>query len=124
MKHVKASSLSQVFNSDWSIKQEAINKGVDYNSIIYITCSKGDEVFGKQYKEGTTWIWAKGEIFGEDVSNKQDVLTPGRGIKIEDNIIFATGTSKWEDEPDDEVFEEEIQLVTYEEVKEFLNRQL
>lgn len=45
-------------------------------------------------------------------------------IGLINKIKDVSSVMKWEDEPDDEAFEEEIQLVTYEEVKEFLNRQL
>jgi hypothetical protein len=60
MKHVKATGLSSVFQGldPVTFTDEAKNKGVTNNSIIYIKCTEGDENFGKQFVPGSTWIWA------------------------------------------------------------------
>lgn len=41
----------------------AIASGVTPNSIIYIIC-QDDLEFGEQFKEGETFIWAKGNFYG------------------------------------------------------------
>ena len=66
MKHVKATGLSSVFNglNPVTFTEEAKNKGVTNNSIIYIKCVNGDDdKYGKQFVPGSTWIWAQGEWF-------------------------------------------------------------
>lgn len=65
MKHVKATGLSSVFEglNPVTFTDEAKNKGVTNNSIIYIKCTEGDENFGKQFVPGSTWIWTQGEWF-------------------------------------------------------------
>lgn len=65
MKHVKATGLSSVFQglNPVTFTDEAKNKGVTNNSIIYIKCEEGDEVYGEQFVPGSTWIWAQGEWF-------------------------------------------------------------
>lgn len=65
MKHVKATGLSSVFQEldPVTFTDEAKNKGVTNNSIIYIKCVDGDEKHGEQFVSGSTWIWAQGEWF-------------------------------------------------------------
>lgn len=65
MKHVKATGLSSVFQglNPVTFTDEAKNKGVTNNSIIYIKCEEGDEEYGEQFVPGSTWIWAQGEWF-------------------------------------------------------------
>lgn len=69
MKHVKATGLSSVFQglNPVTFTDEAKNRGVTNNSIIYIKCVEGDNVkFGEQFVPGSTWIWAQGEWFAKD----------------------------------------------------------
>ncbi len=66
MKHVKATGLSSVFQGldPVTFTDEAKNKGVTNNSIIYIKCEEGDDdKYGEQFVPGSTWIWAQGEWF-------------------------------------------------------------
>ena len=65
IKHVKATGLSSVFQGldPVTFTDEAKNKGVTNNSIIYIKCTEGDEKYGEQFVPGSTWIWAQGEWF-------------------------------------------------------------
>lgn len=65
MKHVKATGLSSVFQEldPVTFTDEAKNKGVTNNSIIYIKCAEGDTDYGEQFVPGSTWIWAQGEWF-------------------------------------------------------------
>lgn len=65
MKHVKATGLSSVFQGldPVTFTDEAKNKGVTNNSIIYIKCAEGDTDYGEQFVTGSTWIWAQGEWF-------------------------------------------------------------
>lgn len=66
VRNVKADSLASVFtDSTLSVfTQNAIEKGVTDDSIIYIVCGSSDAAtFGTQYTEGSHWIWAKGEMF-------------------------------------------------------------
>ena len=66
MKHVKATGLSSVFQEldPVTFTEEAKNKGVTNNSIIYIKCEEGDdEKYGEQFVPGSTWIWTQGEWF-------------------------------------------------------------
>ena len=65
IKHVKAVGLSSVFQglNPVTFTDEAKNKGVTNNSIIYIKCVEGDEKYGEQFVPGSTWIWAQGEWF-------------------------------------------------------------
>lgn len=65
MKHVKATGLSSVFQEldPVTFTDEAKNKGVTSNSIIYIKCVDGDDYYGEQFVPGSTWIWAQGEWF-------------------------------------------------------------
>lgn len=66
MKHVKADSLASVFvdSSLSTFTQRAIDSGVTQNSIIYITCDDQDIKFGRHFKNGSTWIWTWGELYG------------------------------------------------------------
>ncbi len=69
MKHVKATGLSSVFQGLDPVvfTEDAINKGVTNNSIIYIKCIEGDDdKYGEQFVPGSTWIWAQGEWFAKD----------------------------------------------------------
>lgn len=66
MKHVKATGLSSVFQglNPVTFTDEAKNKGVTNNSIIYIKCVDGDDdKYGEQFVPGSTWIWTQGEWF-------------------------------------------------------------
>lgn len=65
IKHVKATGLSSVFQglNPVTFTDDAVNKGVTNNSIIYIKCEGGDEAYGEQFVPGSTWIWAQGEWF-------------------------------------------------------------
>lgn len=66
MKHVKATGLSSVFQEldPVTFTDEAKNKGVTNDSIIYIKCVEGDDkIYGEQFVSGSTWIWAQGEWF-------------------------------------------------------------
>lgn len=65
IKHVKATGLSSVFEglNPVTFTDEAKNKGVTNNSIIYIKCVDGDDYYGEQFVPGSTWIWAQGEWF-------------------------------------------------------------
>lgn len=49
MKHVKATGLSSVFQelNPVTFTDEAKNKGVTNNSIIYIKCEEGDDYYGE-----------------------------------------------------------------------------
>ena len=65
IKHVKADSLASVFvdSSLSTFTKYAIDNGVTFNSIIYITCDVNDSTtFGGQYKPGSEWVWAKGKL--------------------------------------------------------------
>jgi hypothetical protein len=65
IKHVKADSLASVFvdSSLSTFTKYAIDNGVTFNSIIYITCDVNDSnTFGSQYKPGSEWVWAKGKL--------------------------------------------------------------
>ena len=67
MKHVKATGLSSVFHGLDPVvfTEDAIKKGVNNNSIIYITCGPDDvDYFGIQFVEGSRWIWTQGELYG------------------------------------------------------------
>lgn len=66
IKHVKADSLASVFvdSSLSTFTQHAIDNGVTQNSIIYITCDDQDIKFGRHFKNGSTWIWTWGELYG------------------------------------------------------------
>lgn len=69
MKHVKATGLSSVFDglNPVIFTDEAKNKGVTENSIIYIKCEEGDaKKYGEQFVPGSTWIWTQGEWFAKD----------------------------------------------------------
>lgn len=67
MKHVKATGLSSVFKQGLNpvvFTEDAVKKGVNNNSIIYITCGPDDvENFGIQFVEGSRWIWTQGEWY-------------------------------------------------------------
>lgn len=87
MKHVKATGLSSVFEGldPVTFTDEAKNKGVTNNSIIYIKCEEGDaEKYGEQFVPGSTWIWTQGEWFAKDTR-------PITEEEIEE-IVFGSGT--------------------------------
>ena len=63
--NIQASSLHKIFtdNTFKTFTPEAIAAGVNSDSIIYITCL-GDTQFGEEFKDGETFIWAKGNFYG------------------------------------------------------------
>lgn len=78
MRNVKAGSLASVFTDSTlsAFTQNAISKGVNNDSVIYIVCNSTDaSIFGSKYVEGSHWIWAKGEIFGASEVDLSDYVT-------------------------------------------------
>ena len=65
MNYVQTTGLHKLFtdNTFTEFTFEAIASGVNPDSIIYIIC-QDDLVFGKEFKDGETFIWAKGNFYG------------------------------------------------------------
>ena len=92
MKHVKATGLQSVFQGldPVTFTDEARNKGVTNNSIIYIKCEEGDdEIYGEQFVPGSTWIWAQGEWFAKDTR-------PITSTEIEEIVLGEEVGNDWE----------------------------
>lgn len=91
MKHVKATGLYSVFQEldPVTFTDEAKNKGVTNNSIIYIKCVDGDEDFGEQFVPGSTWIWAQGEWFA-------NYTKPITSTEIEEIVLGEEVGNDWE----------------------------
>lgn len=91
MKHVKATGLSSVFQglNPVTFTDEAKNKGVTNNSIIYIKCVDGDEGYGEQFIPGSTWIWAQGEWFAKDTR-------PITSTEIDEIVLGEEVGNDWE----------------------------
>lgn len=91
MKHVKATGLSSVFQGldPVTFTEEAKNKGVTNNSIIYIKCVEGDEKYGEQFVPGSTWIWAQGEWFA-------NYTKPITSTEIEEIVLGEEVGYDWE----------------------------
>lgn len=68
IKHIKVQGLNKVFNKNLEFTSGATALGVDSNSILFITCTSDDTSIDPKFKEGSNWIWAKGEFFdGSDI---------------------------------------------------------
>lgn len=92
MKHVKATGLSSVFDglNPVIFTDEAKNKGVTNNSIIYIKCEEGDDdKYGEQFVPGSTWIWAQGEWFAKDTR-------PITSTEIDEIVLGEEVGNDWE----------------------------
>lgn len=92
MKHVKATGLSSVFQGldPVTFTDEAKNKGVTSNSIIYIKCEEGDDdKYGEQFVPGSTWIWAQGEWFAKDTR-------PITSTEIDEIVLGEEVGNDWE----------------------------
>ncbi len=91
IKHVKATGLSSVFKglNPVIFTDEAKNKGVTNNSIIYIKCVEGDDSYGEQFVSGSTWIWAQGEWFAKDTRS----IT---STEIEEIVLGEEVGNDWE----------------------------
>ena len=102
MNYVQTIGLNKLFtdNTFTTFTPDAIASGVNYNSIIYITCL-GDTQFGEEFKDGETFIWAKGNFYGgpsitdsyiqslfqDSISKDDDVLSNSEIDTIVDNLI-------------------------------------
>ena len=100
--NIQASSLHKIFtdNTFKTFTPEAIASGVNSDSIIYITCLS-DTQFGEEFKDGETFIWAKGNFYGgpsitdsyiqslfqDSISKDDDVLSNSEIDTIVDNLI-------------------------------------
>ena len=92
MKHVKATGLSSVFQglNPVTFTDDAKNKGVTENSIIYIKCVEGDNgIYGEQFVPGSTWIWAQGEWFA-------NYTKPITSTEIEEIVLGEEVGNDWE----------------------------
>lgn len=92
MKHVKATGLSSVFQGldPVTFTDEAKNKGVTNNSIIYIKCEEGDDdKYGEQFVPGSTWIWAQGEWFA-------NYTKPITSTEIDEIVLGEEVGNDWE----------------------------
>lgn len=91
MKHVKATGLSSVFQelNPVIFTDEAKNKGVTNDSIIYIKCEEGDDEYGEQFVPGSTWIWAQGEWFA-------NYTKPITSTEIEEIVLGEEVGNDWE----------------------------
>lgn len=65
MNYVHTEGLHKLFtdNTFTTFTPDAKASGVNRNSIIYITCLN-DTQFGEEFKDGETFIWAKGNFYG------------------------------------------------------------
>lgn len=91
IKHVKATGLSSVFDglNPVIFTDDAVNKGVTNNSIIYIKCEEGDEAYGEQFVPGSTWIWAQGEWFA-------NYTKPITSTEIDEIVLGEEVGNDWE----------------------------
>ena len=118
IRNVKAGSLASVFTDSTlsAFTQNAINKGVTDDSVIYIVCDSGDAaIFGSQYTEGSHWIWAKGEMFSctdsVDVSGKEDKSNKVTSISDSSTDTQYPSAKCVYDEFDDVVIGEDLESV-------------
>ena len=102
MTYIQVTGLHKLFtdNTFTEFTSGAIASGVTPNSIIYITCL-GDTQFGEEFKDGETFIWAKGNFYGgpsitdsyiqslfqDSISKDDDVLSNSEIDTIVDNLI-------------------------------------
>lgn len=102
MNYVHTEGLHKLFtdNTFTEFTPDAIASGVNYNSIIYIVC-QNDTQFGEEFKDGETFIWAKGNFYGgpsitdsyiqslfqDSISKDDDVLSNSEIDTIVDNLI-------------------------------------
>lgn len=102
MNYVQTIGLNKLFtdNTFTTFTPDAIASGVTPDSIIYITCL-GDTQFGEEFKDGETFIWAKGNFYGgpsitdsyiqslfqNSISKDDDVLSNSEIDTIVDNLI-------------------------------------
>ena len=65
MNYIQVTGLHTLFkdNTFREFTLESINAGVTPDSIIYIIC-QDDITFGEEFKDGETFIWAKGNFYG------------------------------------------------------------
>lgn len=65
MTYIQVTGLHKLFtdNTFTEFTSDAIVSGVTPNSIIYIIC-QDDLEFGEQFKDGETFVWAKGNFYG------------------------------------------------------------
>lgn len=91
IKHVKATGLSSVFYglNPVTFTDEARNKGVTNDSIIYIKCVDGDDKYGEQFVPGSTWIWAQGEWFA-------NYTKPITSTEIDEIVLGEEVGNDWE----------------------------
>lgn len=102
MNYVQTTGLHKLFtdNTFTEFTSEAIALGINFDSIIYIIC-QDDLIFGKEFKDGETFIWAKGNFYGgpsitddyikslfiEPSSINNEVLSNAEITDIVNNII-------------------------------------
>ena len=102
MNYVQTTGLNKLFtdNTFTEFTSDAKASGVTPDSIIYITCL-GDTQFGEEFKDGETFIWAKGNFYGgpsitdsyiqslfqDSISKDDDVLSNSEIDTIVDNLI-------------------------------------
>lgn len=102
MNYVHTEGLHKLFtdNTFTTFTPDAIASGVTPDSIIYITCLS-DTQFGEEFKDGETFIWAKGNFYGgpsitdayiqslfqDSISKDDDVLSNSEIDAIVDNLI-------------------------------------
>ena len=102
MNYVQTTGLNKLFtdNTFTTFTPDAKASGVNPDSIIYITCL-GDTQFGEEFKDGETFIWAKGNFYGgpsitdsyiqslfqDSISKDDDVLSNSEIDAIVDNLI-------------------------------------
>lgn len=102
MNYVQTTGLNKLFtdNTFTEFTSDAKASGVTPDSIIYITCL-GDTQFGEEFKDGETFIWAKGNFYGgpsitdayiqslftEPSSANDEVLSNTEITNIVNNII-------------------------------------
>lgn len=103
MNYVHTEGLHKLFtdNTFTEFTPDAIASGVTPDSIIYITCLGDAAQFGKEFKDGETFIWAKGNFYGgssitddyikslftEPSSINNEVLSNAEITDIVNNII-------------------------------------
>ena len=102
MNYVHTEGLHKLFtdNTFTEFTSDAKASGVTPDSIIYITCLS-DTQFGEEFKDGETFIWAKGNFYGgpsitdsyikslfQDYSSKDDKIMTYEEINtIVNNLI-------------------------------------